>query len=126
RYMPYQPRRRPQELLTSANALLGLGQLSLAKYLLIVAKEDNPDLDIHDIPAFFRHLLERLDPRSDVHFQTSTTIDTLDYSGAGLNAGSKVILAAVGPGMRTLPTELRAGFLLPEGFREPRVVMPGV
>jgi 4-hydroxy-3-polyprenylbenzoate decarboxylase len=126
RYVPYQPRRRPQELLTSANALLGQGQLSLAKYLLIVAKEDNPGLDIHDIPAFFRHLLERLDPRCDVHFQTSTTIDTLDYSGGALNAGSKVVLAAVGPPVRKLPTELPGGLSLPDGFREPRVCMPGV
>ena len=55
RYVPYAKERRPQELLTCANAMLGQGQLSLAKYLLIVAKEDDPDLDIHDIPAFFRH-----------------------------------------------------------------------
>ena len=57
RYVPYARERRPQELLTCANALLGQGQLSLAKYLLIVAREDAPDLDIHDVPAFFRHLL---------------------------------------------------------------------
>ncbi len=126
RYVPYQPRRRPQELLTSANALLGQGQLSLAKYLLIVAKEDNPELDIHDIPTFFRHLLERIDFRYDVHFQTSTTIDTLDYSGGGLNMGSKAILAAVGPAIRRLPTGLPMGLSLPDGFREPRVIMPGV
>jgi 4-hydroxy-3-polyprenylbenzoate decarboxylase len=126
RYMPYQARRRPQELLTSANALLGQGQLSLAKYLLIVAREDNPDLDIHDIPAFFRHLLERFDPRYDVHFQTCTTIDTLDYSGSGLNAGSKVVLAAVGPALRRLGTELPSGLILPDGFREPRICLPGV
>ena len=56
--MPYAPRRKPQELLTSANAILGQGQLSLAKYLLIIAKEDAPDLDIHDISRFFTHLLE--------------------------------------------------------------------
>src|SRR5206468_8748431 len=59
RYVPYTERRKPQELLTCANALLGQGQLSLAKYLLIVAREDDPKLDIHDIRAFFRHLLER-------------------------------------------------------------------
>ncbi len=72
RYVPYAAERRPQELLTCANAVLGQGQLSLAKYLLIVAQEDVPDLDIHDIPAFFRHLLERVRflPRSalpDLH-----------------------------------------------------------
>ena len=100
--------RRPQELLTCANAVLGQGQLSLAKYLLIVAHEDAPDLDIHDIPAFFRHLLERVDWRRDLHFQTGTTIDTLDYSGTGLNAGSKVVIAAAGPKRRLLPTEVPA------------------
>lgn len=125
RYVPYTPRRKPQELLTCANALLGQGQLSLAKYLLIVAREDDPALDIHDIPAFLRHLLERVDWTSDLHFQTSTTIDTLDYSGGALNEGSKLVIAAVGPPRRTLPTALPADLNLPEGFREPRVCLPG-
>ena len=53
RYTPYSGVKRPQELLTIANAVLGQGQLSLAKFLLIVAKEDDPGLDLHDIPAFF-------------------------------------------------------------------------
>ena len=52
RYVPDATVRRPQEILTIANALLGQGQLSLAKYLLIVAREDDPALDIHDIPRF--------------------------------------------------------------------------
>src|SRR5262249_30773771 len=125
-YVPYAPRRRPQELLTSASALLGQGQLSLAKYLLIVAREDDPKLDIHDIPAFLRHLLERVDWQSDLHFQTSTTIDTLDYSGSGLNEGSKLVIAAVGPPRRTLPTTLPGGLNLPVGFRDPRVCLPGI
>ncbi len=126
RYVPYAERRRPQELLTCANAILGQGQLSLAKYLLIAAREDAPDLDIHDIAAFFRHMLERFDPRTDLHFQTCTTIDTLDYSGGALNEGSKLVLAAVGPARRTLPATLPEGLHLPEGFSEPRVCLPGV
>src|SRR5262249_6310856 len=123
RYVPYAPRRKAQELLTSANALLGQGQLSLAKYLLIVAREDNPDLDIHDIPAFLRHLLERMDWQTDLHFQTATTIDTLDYSGTGLNEGSKVVIAAVGLARRTLSTALPADLRLPAGFSNPRVCL---
>ena len=91
--------------------------MSLAKYLLIVAREDDPGLDIHDIPAFFRHLLERVDWTTDLHFQTRTTIDTLDYSGHGLNQGSKVVIAAAGPTRRSLPTEVPAGLRLPDGFR---------
>src|SRR5205085_5622170 len=61
RYVPYASERTPQELLTSACAILGQGQLSLAKYLLIVAQEDDPSLDAHAIPAFFAHLLRRVD-----------------------------------------------------------------
>lgn len=125
RYTPFAERRRPQELLTIANAVLGQGQLSLAKYLLIVAQEDNPNLDIHDIPAFLRHLLERVDWERDLHFQTRTTIDTLDYSGTGVNEGSKVVIAAVGPSRRTLPTEVPA-MSLPDGFSNPKLVLPGV
>lgn len=126
RYVPYAPRRRPLELLTSANALLGQGQLSLAKYLLIVAHEDAPDLDLHDIEAFLRHLLERVDWTHDIHFQTCTSMDTLDYSGSGLNEGSKVVIAAAGPPRRALPTKVPAELRLPEGFSEPRVCVPGV
>jgi 4-hydroxy-3-polyprenylbenzoate decarboxylase len=126
RYVPYAKERRPQELLTVANAILGQGQLSLAKYLLIVACEDDPTLDVHDIPAFFRHLLERVDWRTDLHFQTCTTIDTLDYSGTGLNAGSKVVIAAAGPKRRTLAAGVPTGLRLPDGFGEPRVCLPGV
>jgi 4-hydroxy-3-polyprenylbenzoate decarboxylase len=105
---------------------LGQGQLSLAKYLLIVAREDDPDLDIHDIPAYFRHLLLRVDWRTDLHFQTCTTIDTLDYSGTALNEGSKVVIAAAGPPRRSLPLELPGGLVLPDGFTDPRVCLPGI
>ena len=126
RYVPYSTVRRPREILTSASAILGQGQLSLAKYLLIVAGEDDPALEIHDIPAFLRHLLERIDWTSDLHFQTRTTIDTLDYSGHGLNQGSKVVMAAAGPRRRELPVELRSGMRLPDGFSHPRLVLPGI
>jgi 4-hydroxy-3-polyprenylbenzoate decarboxylase len=126
RYVPYASERRPQELLTCANAILGQGQLSLAKYLLIVAGEDDPELDIHDIGAFLRHLLERVDWQRDLHFQTRTTIDTLDYSGSGLNEGSKVVIAAAGRKRRGLSIEVPERLSLPEGFGEPRVCLPGV
>jgi 4-hydroxy-3-polyprenylbenzoate decarboxylase len=125
RYTPYDDRRRPAELLTLANAILGQGQLSLAKYLLIVAREDDPTLDIHDIAAVFRHLLERVDLQQDLHFQTCTTIDTLDYSGSGLNEGSKLVIAATGPARRILPTEL-GDLRLPAELSEPRLCLPGV
>jgi 4-hydroxy-3-polyprenylbenzoate decarboxylase len=126
RYTPYAAEREPMELLTIANAILGQGQLSLAKYLWIFAREDNHGLDVHDIPAFFRHMLERVDWRRDLHFQTSTTIDTLDYSGEGLNRGSKVVIAAAGPKRRDLAVEIPAPLRFPAGFSEPRVCLPGI
>ncbi|GFE61099.1 UbiD family decarboxylase [Geobacter sp. AOG2] len=126
RYVPYAPERHPQELLTIANAILGQGQLSLAKYLFIAAHEDAPGLHTHDIVAFFRHVLERADWRADLHFQTASTIDTLDYSGTGLNEGSKVVIAAAGPKRRTLATEVPAGLELPPGFGPAAVCLPGI
>lgn len=126
RYVPYASQRKPQELLTCANAILGQGQLSLAKYLFIIAGEDDPQLDIHDISAFFRHVFERVDWRTDLHFQTQTTIDTLDYTGHGFNAGSKLVIAVAGPSRRELPNTVPSELSLPNGFRDPRVALPGV
>jgi 4-hydroxy-3-polyprenylbenzoate decarboxylase len=126
RYVPYAGRTEPQELLTQANAILGQGQLSLAKYLFIAAGDDDPRLDIHDVSAFLRHVLERVDLGRDLHFQTRTTIDTLDYSGHGLNQGSKLVVAAVGQPRRALPAAVPAGLALPPGFADPRVCLPGV
>jgi 4-hydroxy-3-polyprenylbenzoate decarboxylase len=126
RYVPFEERQEPQELLTQANAILGQGQLSLAKYLFLAAVDDDPQLDVHDVSAFLQHVLARVDWRRDLHFQTQTTIDTLDYSGAGLNRGSKLVVAAVGRPRRTLPTALPPGLRLPDGFSDARVCLPGV
>ncbi len=126
RYTPYNKLERPQELLTQANAVLGQGQLSLAKYLFMVAENDNPQLDIHNIPDFFQHLLERVDWQRDLHFQTETTVDTLDYSGRGLNQGSKVVIAAVGEKQRDLPAAVPENLALPRGFTKPQVALPGI
>lgn len=126
RYVPYAESRRPQELLTLGNAILGQGQLSLAKYLFIGAREDNQQLDLHDIDDFLCHMLERVDLRTDLHFQTCTTIDTLDYSGTALNEGSKVVVAAAGEKRRSLPTEVPADLTLPTGYSEPRLALPGI
>jgi 4-hydroxy-3-polyprenylbenzoate decarboxylase len=126
RYWPFADTQRPQELLTQANAILGQGQLSLAKFLLIANHVDNPQLDLHNVAAFLRHVLERADWTRDLHFQTETTIDTLDYSGGALNMGSKVVIAAVGPKRFDLAVELSASLRVPDGFRNARLILPGV
>jgi len=107
RYTPYLKNSRPAELLTQANRILGTGQLSLAKYLFIAAG-DKGQLDCHDIRQFFKYVFERIDLSRDLHFYTKTTIDTLDYSGSNINEGSKLVLAAYGPELRTLRAELPA------------------
>lgn len=126
RYTPYQKLDRPQEVLTIANQILGKNQLSLAKYLFISSYEDNPSLDINDVPAFLHHMLERIDFSRDLHFHTNTTIDTLDYTGDGLNEGSKVVFAAVGSKKRDLLTEAPDSLQLPRPFQNSRLAIPGV
>ncbi len=125
RYVPYQER-KPRELLTHAHAILGTGQLSLAKYVLIAAHEDDPNLDVNDEKAFFMHVLERIDLFRDLHFTTETTMDTLDYSGEELNAGSKLVMAAAGPPVRKLTGELPRGFNLAHGFSNAGFAAPGM
>ena len=126
RYAPYAAERRPQELLTCALAMLGTGQTSLAKYVLMAAHEDAPDLRTRTIPEFFRHMLERTDFTRDLHFLTRSTTDTLDYTGTALHEGSKLIWLAAGPHRRSLAASLPAGLTLPEGFGLPRMLAPGI
>ncbi|HRP59431.1 MAG TPA: UbiD family decarboxylase, partial [Vicingus sp.] len=118
RYTPYQTLKQPQELLTIANHVLGFGQLSLAKYLFIANKQDNEKLSTHHIKDFFIHILERVDWSRDIHFYTNTTIDTLDYTGTGVNQGSKVVIAAVGDVKRSLVDNCT--------IDNGKLVMPGV
>ena len=125
RYMPFRER-RPEEILTIANRILGSGQTSLAKFLWIAAEDDDPTLDTHNMPRFFGHMLERVDFTRDLHFYTRTTIDTLDYSGEGWNEGSKVVVACRGEKLRELNAGLPAGFDLPPGFEAPRFCAPGI
>lgn len=125
RYMPQRRSNRPEELLTQAYAILGNGQLSLAKYLMIT-EDRSGELAIHNEQDFLLHVLRRIDPRRDLHFQTNTTIDTLDYSGTGFNRGSKVVFASADVPCRELAIRMPEGLSLPSDFRDPRVVIPGV
>jgi 4-hydroxy-3-polyprenylbenzoate decarboxylase len=131
RYTPYLQTKKPAEILTIANHILGTGQLSLAKFLWITAPEEkskdvksNIELDTHNEAAFFKYILERMDFSRDLHFYTNTTIDTLDYSGENLNSGSKLVLAAYGEVKRTLTTQV------PEAIQnlnaDAHLIMPGV
>jgi 4-hydroxy-3-polyprenylbenzoate decarboxylase len=125
RYTPYLPTKQPAELLTIANHILGTGQLSLAKFLFITADDTN-QLSTHDIEGFMQYILERIDFKRDIHFYTNTTIDTLDYSGTGINTGSKVVFAAYGDPIRQLNKEVPTSVKGLNGFSKPLLAMPGV
>lgn len=125
RYTPYMPTKQPAELLTIANHVLGTGQLSLAKFLFITA-DDRDAVSAHHIELFFQYLLERLHLDRDIHFHTHATIDTLDYSGTGLNSGSKVVFAAYGEKVRDLCIEVPQALMELHQFSNPQLCIPGV
>jgi len=125
RYMPFREQ-RPEEILTIANRILGSGQTSLAKFLFIAAGNDHPNLNTHDIEDFFNHVLQRVDWKRDLHFQTKTTIDTLDYSGSGWNAGSKLIVACNGPKLRDLGSKIPVGLELPSWCNQVAIAQKGI
>jgi len=122
RYTPYNPTKAPQELLTIANHILGTGQMSLAKYIFICDEVNSPN--VNNEKEYFTHFLERVDWKRDLHFQTKTTIDTLDYSGNGLNQGSKVVIAAAGEIKQTLSKKINE-IDLPDDFLNPTLVSKG-
>ena len=123
RYTPYLTIKQPAEILTIANHILGTGQLSLAKFVFITADDTN-QLSTHHVQEYFEYILSRLDLNNDIHFYTKTTMDTLDYSGEGLNAGSKVVIAAYGDIKRTLATKVPERLL--QLNMNACLVMPGV
>jgi 4-hydroxy-3-polyprenylbenzoate decarboxylase len=99
--------------------------LSLAKFLFITADDTN-QLSAHNTRSFMEYVLERIDFSRDIHFHTNTTIDTLDYSGTGLNSGSKVVIAAYGEVKRKLAAEVPAALKELSFFRNAKMAMPGV
>ena len=125
RYTPFMPAKKPAEILTIANHILGTGQLSLAKFLFITADDENK-VSTHNIEAYIAYVLQRINLTRDLHFHTQTTIDTLDYSGEGLNSGSKVVLAAYGEKIRDLGTEIPDSIRRIPGLLNAKLVMPGV
>jgi len=125
RYTPFSPTKKPAEILTIANHILGTGQLSLAKFLFITSDDDHK-LSTHNIPEYLSYMLQRIDLKRDLHFHTQTTMDTLDYSGEGLNIGSKVVLAAYGEKIRELGTIIPDAIKNIPGLISTKLLMPGI
>jgi len=111
--------RYPREAMVSAFRILGEGQLSLTKFLLLT----DGAVDLADFKALLEHILARADMRRDLHVFACTSIDTLDYTGPAVNDGSKGVLLGLGDPIRELPREFSGE--LPMGVTRAEVYCPG-
>ena len=93
--------RYKREAMVSAFRILGEGQLSLTKFLLLT---DGP-VDLHDFPSLLRHVLARANFETDLFVFANLSMDSLDYAGPRINEGSKGVLLGIGEPVRDLPTE---------------------
>ena len=110
-----------REAMVSAFRILGEGQLSLTKFLLVT---DRP-VDLRDFRATLRHLLERTRPETDLYVFSNLSMDTLDYTGPRVNEGSKGVWLGLGDPVRRLPEVFRPAVEPPPEAREPTVFCPG-
>ncbi|MFN2498820.1 MAG: UbiD family decarboxylase [Pyrinomonadaceae bacterium] len=92
-----------REALVSAFRILGEGQLSLTKFLLLT---DTPQ-DLHDFPRLLEHVLARFNPATDLFIFSNVSMDTLDYTSGKVNEGSKAVMLGLGEAKRDLPREFR-------------------
>ena len=111
--------RYKREALASAFRILGEGQLSLTKFLLVL---DRP-CDLKDFRSVLIEVLRRCDFRTDLYIFGNLSMDSLDYAGPRINEGSKGVLLGVGDPVRDLPAELPG--TLPPGVQAARVFCPG-
>jgi UbiD family decarboxylase len=112
--------RYAREAMGSAFRILGEGQLSLTKFLLLT---DAPR-DLKDFRGTLEHVLARTDLRSDLYVFGQLAMDTLDYTGPRVNEGSKGVWLGLGEPKRVLPST-RDGLSLPPGFFDAAVFCPG-
>jgi UbiD family decarboxylase len=112
--------RYPREAFSCGLRVLGEGQLSLSKFLIVT----DGSLDVSDFPKLWTHVLERVNWESDLHIFADTAQDTLDYTGPSVNMGSKAMLLGLGRDkIRELPGEFHGD--LPPGCRRARLFLPG-
>lgn len=95
--------RYDRESMSSAFRILGEGQLSLTKFLLMTDQQ----VDLKNFPALLTTVLERFRPEKDLFIFSNLCLDTLDYTGPELNKGSRGILLGTGEKVRDLPTTFR-------------------
>ena len=92
-----------REALVSGFRILGEGQLSLTKFLMLT---DTPQ-DLHDFRKLLEHILARFNPETDLFIFSNVSMDTLDYTSGRVNEGSKAIMLGLGDARRQLPREFK-------------------
>ena len=102
--------RYAREALSAGFRILGEGQLTLTKFLLLT---DKPQ-DLRDLKALFEHILARVEWERDLFIFSQTAFDTLDYASGKINHGSKAMLIGVGESKRELTREFSGP--LPQGI----------
>jgi UbiD family decarboxylase len=113
--------RYAREAMASAFRILGEGQLSLTKFLLLA---DQP-VDLKDFRATLEHVLARTRPQSDLFVFANVSMDTLDYTGPAVNRGSKGVWLGLGAPVRDLPREYRPATPPPYDVTDVRVFCGG-
>jgi len=113
--------RYAREAMASAFRILGEGQLSLQKFLLLT---DRP-IDLTDFRATLEHLLARTHPQTDLYVFSHLSMDTLDYSGPEVNKGSKGVWLGLGDPVRDLPRVFQPPVPPPSDVRDVRVFCGG-
>jgi 3-polyprenyl-4-hydroxybenzoate decarboxylase len=112
--------RYPREAFAAGLRILGEGQLSLTKFLIIT----DGDLDIADFGKLWPHVLERIQWDQDLFVFANVSQDTLDYTGPSVNKGSKAMMLGLGrEKLRELPR--RFSGTLPEDCSKPLPFLPG-
>jgi len=112
--------RYPREAFAAGLRILGEGQLSLTKFLIVT----DGDLDVADFKTLWPHVLERVDWSRDLFVFANVSQDTLDYTGPSVNKGSKAMLMGLGKKPNRVLPEAFDG-TLPAGCGKPRVFLPG-
>ncbi len=108
-----------RECMSAAFRILGEGQLSLTKFLLVTDQQ----VDLKDFKSVLTTILERMHPETDLFIFSNLSLDTLDYTGPELNKGSRGIMLGLGEKVRDLPQTFHA--LLPSPLRKAKVYSPG-
>ncbi len=111
--------RYKREAMATAFRILGEGQLSLTKFLLITDQL----IDLRDFKGTLEHVLERTNLETDLYVFGNLSMDSLDYCGPTVNEGSKGVLLGLGKPVRELSFDFTGQ--LPQGFEEAQVYCGG-